>query len=236
MSVETSAFARRFQLDVSTDGVSWVPFKGIQDLNPSEKPTVVDTTDYDTSGFASKEKPITSWSVVVKARRPVNAGVFDPGQEICRAAMFQFGSAARVYVRWYDRNNAPEAWSGVGLVSYVESKTAVADVEEITVTFDGDGVLTKISNPSTVPLAPVITNISPTTVHASTLLAIQGAYFTGATSVKLAATSLVAGTGFNVISDSMIEAAVPSAQSAGTVAVTVTNAVGTSTGYSITVS
>jgi len=89
--------ARRFKLDVSTDNTTWIPFKGITDLQVKENATVVDVTDYDTNGFTAKEKTLSGATITVKADGPLNAGVADPGQEIVRATQYQFGTAARVY-------------------------------------------------------------------------------------------------------------------------------------------
>lgn len=229
----TVSLARRFKVDVSTDGVSWLPLKGITDLNATEKPTTQSTADYDNDGFDSFEKTLTAWSVVAKMDRQVNAGVFDPGQELLRATKYQFQDAARAYVRWYDRNNAPEAYSGRALVSYVQSKTAVADVEEITVTFDGDGIVTSITNPVTNANNPVVSSVTPSAAATGALINIQGAYFTGtiaSTGVKIGG---VSATSWTVVSDSLIVAVVPTG-SAGSAPVTVTNANGTSNSFAYT--
>lgn len=229
----TVSLARRFKVDVSTDGVSWLPLKGITDLNASEKPTTQSTADYDNNGFDSFEKTLTAWSVVAKMDRQVNAGVFDPGQELLRKTKYQFQDAARAYVRWYDRNNAPEAYSGRALISYVQSKTAVADVEEITVTFDGDGIVSSITNPVTNANSPVVSSATPSGAATGALINIQGAYFTGtvaSTGVKIGG---VAATTWNVVSDSLIVAELPTG-TAGSAPITVTNANGTSNSFAYT--
>lgn len=229
----TVSLARRFKVDVSVDGVSWLPLKGITDLNATEKPTNQSTADYDNDGFDSFEKTLTAWSVVAKMDRQVNAGVFDPGQELLRATKYKFGDQARAYVRWYDRNNAPEAYSGRALVSYVQSKTAVADVEEITVTFDGDGIVTSITNPVTNANTPVVSSVTPSAAATGALINIQGAYFTGtiaSTGVKIGG---VSATSWTVVSDSLIVAVVPTG-TAGSAPVTVTNANGTSNSFAYT--
>jgi hypothetical protein len=229
----STAFARRFKVDVSADGTTWIPFLGMQDFAPKENPVQTSVMDYDTNGFDSFEKPATGWDVVIKARRVVNTGVFDPGQELVRARQFQFGDSNRVYIRWYDRNGAPEAWSGRSMVSWEQSKTGAADVEEITASFKGDGILAPISNPWNAVLVPVITSATPSGVAAAGLVRIQGAYFTGTvatTGVKFGATNA---TSWDLISDSLIEAVMP-AGSAGAANVVVTNAAGASTAFSYT--
>lgn len=229
----TSNLARRLKLDVSTDNATWLPFKGIEDLAVKENATIQTTTDYDSNGFESFEKTVTGVKVTVKLRRPVTAGAWDPGQELVRATQFQFGTAARIYLRWYDRNNQPEAYSTYALVDWSASKTAAADVEEITVVFTADGTVNSISNPAGSPQVPVITAFNPASgAGTGQMLRITGAYFTGVTAAQVKSAT-VAMTSIDVISDSVIEAILPS-QTAGTYAITVTNGAGASAGVNYT--
>jgi hypothetical protein len=159
--------------------------------------------------------------------------VFDPGQELVRQARFAFGDQARVYVRWYDRNGAPEAYSGRGIVDWQQSKTGIADLEEVTMTFTGDGVLASIANPYTPTTAPVIASATPQNVSVGNQVTITGNGFTGtvaSTGVKFGAT---AATSWTVISDSLIVAVMP-AGTAGAANITVTNATGVSNSLSYT--
>lgn len=221
----TTALARRFKVDVSTDGSSWVNLKGIDDLNPAISPNLQAADDYDSNGFNSFEKTMQGWILTIKALRKTTAGVFDPGQELVRAAQLNFGDTARVYVRWYDRNGAPEAFSGLALVGYTASKTAVADLDEVTITLTGDGALTAISNPYAAAAIPVVLSVLPSGLGAGGLVTIKGTNFTGTvstTGVKFGGTNA---TTFQVISDSVISAVLP-AGGAGTITVLVTNAAG----------
>ena len=227
------SLARRFKVDVSTDGTTWLPFKGMQDFSPKENGTTQSTATYDNNGFDSFEKTLTAWEVTIKANRPTSGGVFDPGQELVRQAQFQFGDAARVYIRWYDRNGAAGAKSGRALVDWNQSKTGVADVEEVTASFKGDGILSDITNPSSAAAVPVIATATPSGVTAGGLVRITGANFTGtvaSTGVKFGGT---AATTWDVVSDSLIEAVMP-AGTAGAAAITVTNAAGTSASFGYT--
>lgn len=230
----SSQLARRFKVDVSTDGVTWLPFLGIQDLAPKENPTIVSTTDFDTNGFETVEKTVTAATLVAKIRHIINSGTASPGQELARTAgQYQFGTAVRLYVRWYDRNSGPEAWQMQAVVDWTASKTAAADIEEVTVSFRGDGTVTAITNPAAAgnPV-PVITAASPSGASVGQMVRITGAYFTGTTAaqVKFGAT---AATAIDVISDSTIEAIVP-AGTAGAANITVANTAGTSPAFSYT--
>jgi hypothetical protein len=231
----SSQLARRFKVDVSTDAVTWLPFLGIQDLAPKETPTIQSTTDFDTNGFETVEKTVTAWSLVAKIRHIINAGTPSPGQELARqAGQYQFQDATRLYVRWYDRNAGPEGWTGRAIVDWTPSKTAAADIEEITVTFRGDGALTALTtNPSASAAVPVITSVTPSGVAAGGIVRIVGANFTtpvATTGVKIGG---VNATSWDFVSDSLIEAVVP-AGTAGSAPVIVTTTAGASAGFAYT--
>jgi len=229
----STALARRFKVDVSADGTTWIPLKGINDLNPPVSPTLVAADDYDSNGWNSFEKTMQSWILTIKALRKTAAGVFDAGQELVRAAQLPFGDAARVYVRWYDRNGAPEAFSGLAIVGWVPSKTGVADLDEVTITLTGDGVLAAITNPYAAASIPVLTSALPTAVAVGGQVSIKGSGFTGTvatTGVKFGATNA---TSWVVVSDQLIVAVMP-AGTAGAANITVTNAAGVSAAFSYT--
>ncbi len=225
------AYARRFKQDVSTDGTTWVKLGGRNDFAPTEAPTVQAADDYDSNGFNGFEKTMTGWQVVSKFQMPTTAGVpSDPGQSLLEATRFQFGDACRAYTRWYDRNGGTDAWSGRALIEWNQSKTAIPDIAEITVTFKGDGVLTRITNPYASPAAPVVTSATPAGAAAGSQVSIYGGGFLGATSVKFGAVAVVSPL---IVSDSLIVAIMP-AGTAGPAAVTVTNAAGTSNALAYT--
>ncbi|MCC2033067.1 phage tail tube protein [Microbacterium allomyrinae] len=231
----TTALARRFKVDLSTIAAptTWVNLKGINDLNPAISPSLVAADDYDSNGFSSFEKTMQGWVTTAKCRRATNAGVFDPGQELARSAQLQFGDLARLNARWYDRNGAPEAYQGVAIVGYSASKTGVADLDEVTITLTGDGILAPIANPFAAAAVPVILGATPTAIAQGGIVNITGTGFggvTGAASVKFGATNA---TSYLVVSDNTIVAVMP-AGSAGAANITVINGAGTSTAFSYT--
>lgn len=226
----TTALARRFRVDVTSDltlAGGWTQLPSMDDFNPQITPNKVDSTTYDTNGWASMEITLQAWSLVIKALRQPSAGVYPPAQELVRLCQGQFGTAARCGVRWYDKAGAPEAWQGVAIAEWNESKTGVADLNEVQITLTGDGILTSITNPGVAAAAPVITAAAPSGVGVGGIVNITGVGFTGTvvtTGVKFAA---VNATSWIVVSDNTIVAVMP-AGSAGSAAITVTNAVGAS--------
>lgn len=230
-----NALARRFLVDVSPDGTTWTRLKGITDFAPNENPTNQAADTYDTNGFNAFEKTMTGWKLTVKFLRPTTASVpSDPGQAIVSAARFQFGTSARVYVRWYDRYGyTSENYSGYALVDWQQSKTGSADIEEVTVNFNGDGVLTPISNPYAAAAVPVIISATPTAQTTGKILTITGSNFTGTvptTGVTIGGTNA---TSWVVQSDTVITAVMPTG-SAGSAAIVVTNGVGASSSFAYT--
>lgn len=229
----TMALARKYGVQVSTDNSNWVNLKGLSDFNAAENPTNQAADTYDTVGWNQFEKTMTGWSLATKFLRPLTAGAYDAGQELVRAARYQFGTSARIYVRWFDKNGSTDAYAGLALVSWTPSKTAVADVEEVSVTFTGDGTLTQISNPYQTTLNPVIVSVTPTSAGTGAAVLITGANFTGlvaTTGVKFGGTSA---TSFTLQNDQSITAVLPSG-SAGSAAVVVTTSVGASNSFAYT--
>jgi hypothetical protein len=228
----TTALARKFKIDVSSDGTTWVSLKGVNDFNPQVTPTLQDSSDYDTDGWASQEKTMQAWANTVKVNRKTTSGTYDPGQELVRAAHDQFGDEARIYTRWYDREGGPEAYSGLALVGWSRSKTGVVDLDEATITFTGDGARESITNPGTAATAPIVLSAASTPAAQTEggMVEIHGSVFTGATGVKFGAASA---TEVRIISDSVIVATMP-AGSAGSAAITVINAIGTSNSLAYT--
>jgi len=230
-----NALARRFLVDVSVDGTTWVRLKGLNDFNNAENPSNQSADTYDTNGWNAFEKTMTGWKLTVKFFRPTTAGVpSDPGQAIIEAARFQFGTAARVYVRWYDRFGYTVGnYSGYALVDWNQSKTGAADIEEVTVNFNGDGALTTISNPYASAAVPVITSVTPSAQTATNLISITGSGFVGTVATTGVTVGGVNSTGWTVVSDNLIVAKIPTG-SAGSAPIIVTNAQGPSASFAYT--
>lgn len=230
------ALARRFRQDVSVDGISWVKLGALTDFAPTENPTNQAADTYDTNGFNAFEKTMTGWQTVSKFLMPTTAGIpSDAGQTLCEGTRFQFGDAARLYTRWYDRNGGTDAWSGRALVGWNQTKTGVADIDEVTVTFQGDGALARITNPYAATAVPVVTAATPAGASASVgvQITISGSGFLGTiptTGVKFGATNA---TSWVVLSDSVIVAIMP-AGTAGAANIVVTNAAGASAAFTFT--
>lgn len=229
----TLALARRFKQDVSVDGIVWVPLGGRTDFAPTENGTQQSADDYDSDGFNRFEKTMTGWKLVVKFQMPTTANVpSDPGQQILEETRFQFGDDCRAYTRWYDRNGGTDAWQGRALIDWNQSKTGVADVDETTATFTGDGPVVRISNPEADPVAPIIISAESTPAVQVTggQVQILGGGFLGATSVKFGTVAAVAPL---IISDNLIVAVMPTG-TAGSAPITVITPAGTSNAFAYT--
>lgn len=227
--------ARGYRLEVSADGsTNWLKLGGLNDLNDSITPNKQDSSNYDSDGWEAKEITMQGWSVQAKFNRQADSDVEDPAAALLRACRGQFGDAARVYVRWYSTTLTSEpAWKGRAIVELNKSKTGVADLNEMQLTLDGDGELSSITNPYAPALAPVVVSASPSGVAVGGQVTIVGQGFTGtvaSTGVKFGAT---AATSWVLLGDSTIVAVMP-AGSAGSAAITVTNATGVSNSLAYT--
>ena len=227
--------ARGYRLEVSADGsTNWLKLGGLNDLNDSIAPNKVDSSNYDSDGWAASEITMQAWSVSAKYNRQASAGVTDAAAELLRNARGKFGDAARVYVRWYSTVQTSEpGWQGRAIVEVNKSKTGVADLNEFTATLTGDGALSPIANPYVPSSVPSILSASPSAVAAGGQVEIRGTGFTGTvatTGVKFGATNA---TSWIVVSDQEIVAVMP-AGSAGAANIVVTNAAGASTAFSYT--
>lgn len=226
------ALARKFRLDATSDLTltsGWTQVKALTDFNPEVTPSNEDATTYETEGVSAVEPTLQDATVTATFLRQTVAGVYDPGQELVRACVGQFGTAARIGIRWYDKNGGPEANSMVSIPTWKRAQTGVKNLEAATVTFTvTDGVLNlNITNPGTAAAAPVVLSATPSGVAAGGVVEITGTGFTGtvaSTGVKFGAT---AATSWIVVSDSVIVAVMP-AGTAGAANVAVTNAVGIS--------
>jgi hypothetical protein len=227
--------ARRTRVDISVDGTTWVQLNGKTDVQPQITPTKQDATVYEGNGWTAKEVTLQDWSLVVKVNRQSNtSNVLDPGQQLLIARIGQFGTAARIYVRWYDnQGRADQAWSGYAIVEMSNSKTGVADLDEDQFTFTGDGILAPIANPYAASAVPVILSVSPSGAAAGALITILGQGFTGTVPTTGVKVGGVNATNWVVQSDTSIVATMP-AGSAGSAPVIVTNATGASAAFPYT--
>ncbi|HEY2642313.1 MAG TPA: IPT/TIG domain-containing protein [Galbitalea sp.] len=234
----STTLARKFKVDVTADltlATGWLALNGINDFDPEIAPNLEDTTAYDTTGWGTSEPTLQEWTATATFFRRLVAGVYDPGQELVRNTVGQFGNAARVGIRWYDRNGGPEAYSGVAIPAWKRANTGVKNVEQATATFTGTDIPLNlgISNPYTTASVPVITGITPAGVAVGGSVAIQGQYFTGLVATTGVKFNAVNATSFAVINDGLAIAVLP-AGSAGATPVILTNATGASTAFSYT--
>lgn len=228
----STALARRYAVDVSTDGATWLRLASVNDRNKQVNPNKIDATVYDSDGWTSTEVTMQSWTLVVKALRQPSAGVYDPAQELCRATQGTFGDSIRLYVRTFDKVTGKEAQSGRAIVEWNESKTGVADLNEVQITFTGDGALSNVAD-ITISGVPVLTAATPSGASVGQLVTITGQGFAGVvptTGVKFGA---VNATSWSVVSGNTIVAIVP-AGSAGSAPIVVTNASGASVALAYT--
>jgi hypothetical protein len=232
-----TTLARKFRVDVTSDltlASGFLQVNGISDFQPNITPALQDTSAYDTTGWNTKEVTMNDWNATATFFRRVVGGVYDPGQELIRASLGQFGTAARVGIRWYDRNGGPEAYSGVTIASWKRGASATSNVESASVTFEGTDIPLNlnITNPAAGAVVPTITSATPSAQSVGKILTIVGANFTGTTAITIGGVAVSAGN-YIVQSDAMITAVMP-AGTAGSAPIIVTNVAGPSASFAYT--
>ena len=177
-----------------------------------------------------------AWTLAATVfRRNNGTNVYDAGQELVRTAVGQFGDAARVGVRWFDKNGGPEANSGVAVVTWKRTNSGVKNLEQAQITFTGTDIPLNqnITNPYQATLNPVVTAVSPASQVTGGAVLITGANFTGLVSTTGVKFGGVNATSFTLQSDQSITAVLPTG-SAGSAPVVVTTSVGASNSFAYT--
>lgn len=232
--------ARRYRVDVTTDltlAGSFSQVKKITDFDPNVTPNLEDASAYDTNGISAVEPTMQDATPTMTFLSNIVSSVRDPGQGILLAAVGQFGTAARVGLRWYDVNGlaGQDNGSAVIIPSVKRAQSGYKNLEAVTVTCRiTDGTLNLgIANPIAGATVPVITSVTPSGAGAAAAIAIQGSNFTGTTGATHVTIGGVNATSYTVISDSLVIAVMP-AGSAGSAPVIVTNVAGASASFPYT--
>lgn len=150
----TTALARRWrsEINLGTDAAPvWTLIPGITEFQPTFPPNIEDSSSYDTGGWAENEKTGQAWELAMTFNRKINdqVMVFSDAHEALRQAAFAYGSAARVHVRFFDRNGLPEAYEGKALVEWEDQGGEYTALGQVSATLTGDGELSMITNPQT---------------------------------------------------------------------------------------
>lgn len=147
----SAAWKWRMSVDASTnlDGSQYIQMFGITDFQPAIAQTSVDDSDFESGIWGSDFVTQLKWSLVMKVDRKTLPGYTeDPAQRILRVASFGFAQSSVVRVRWWDRNGGPEAFDGLGTVSWSEDGGGTAAKSSCSVTIMGRGIRNPIANPA----------------------------------------------------------------------------------------
>jgi hypothetical protein len=238
-----STNVRKWYLDVNTGTVEspvWTGVFGMLNFTPTLNPTLQDDSDFDSGGYKSSTVTALEWGASLTVSRKVQVDAptaYDPGQEKLRTTSLLQGTQNSVQIRFYEMQpNGPrvEAYSGNAAVSWSPSGGAMDALDEVAVTLTGQGQRLSITHPDSTADVPVIYSLSPasTGVAGGGQIQVAGAYFTGATALKVNGTN-VAAANWSVINDGLIVFTAP-AQTAGAYPVVVTTPAGTSASVNLT--
>ena len=238
VSLGATTLNRKWYLDVDTNPggtPNWVGVFGLQEFKPGLDTTTQDSSDF-SGPWKGNQNTALAWKNEGKVKRAPTAAsaiAYDPGQEYLRAQSKLVGVAARTHVRWYEMEpGGPriEAYDGYGVVSWSEDGGGMDALSVVSFTITGDGARNDITHPQ--PAGPYIASISPTGRSVGGVLTITGTGFTGATGITIGGTAV---TSFNVVSDTVISAVIPTGVASGSKAVIVTTPVGASPSVNYTV-
>lgn len=226
-----NALARKYRVDVTADltlATGFIQLNGIDDFNDKITPNLEESSAYDTSGWTTREVTMQDAQLTISAFRKYGSGViYDAGQELVRACRGQFGDAARLGFRWYDKQGGPEAYQSVFIPTWERNNTGVQNLEKVSITGDlSDIPVASISNPIAGATAPVAIKATPAAQTAGKQVVVTGSNFTGTTAITVGGVAVGAGN-FQVITDGTLAFIMP-AGSAGSAPIIVTNANGPS--------
>ncbi|MEV0445859.1 hypothetical protein AB0I84_12850 [Streptomyces spectabilis] len=151
---EETALARRWRLEINVGSVAtpdWQLCPAVVEFQPEFEPNHEDSGTYDDEGWDDNDKTGMGWTVTVKFNRKKSADstVYHPVHEKLRLAAFAWGAAAKIPIRWMDRDGLPEAYQGRALVTWAPEGGEKNDLDQVEVTLTGAGPLTPITNPIT---------------------------------------------------------------------------------------
>lgn len=209
----------------------WQPFRRISAFAPTFPGTTTEVDTYDDMGADNSDVTGRGFAAAftVQGNRNINTGLYLPEVEALIAAARGKMEGAVVDVRFYHKPesgtpNPTDAGRAAATVEVTRQNTDNKGIEVFAVSLTGKGEFEKIPNPflGWGATAPIIAAITPDGAAPGELVSIEGSGLLGVTEVKFGTvTAEFAASGSTII------AAVP-AGTAGDVAVTVKNGVGTS--------
>lgn len=148
----TTALARRWRLEVNMgthETPEWALCPGITEFEWTAEPNLEDATEYETDGWTQNTKTSQSWEVVATFNRKTNPEqtAYSPVHEAIRTAFFAYGAESNIHLRFLDRNGLPEAYEGFAVPEWEPQGGEYTDLDQVEVTFHGNGPLTEIDNP-----------------------------------------------------------------------------------------
>lgn len=240
-----NTFVHKWCLDVNSGtyaAPTWVGLFGTNDFVFNIEPSTEDDGDFDSAGWGSEDVTSRKWkaeTTVIRKTTAASATVYDPGQELARAAGFELGALNRMDVRIYEMTSGGpkvEAYRGYASVQWVPVGGDNKAIEKVKVTFSGRGELAKITHPDGAAVVPVLYSVSPAvgvqaggTLHHLFGVGFFAAGVSSVASMVLGVTNVPT---YVVENDSELVFLAP-AKAAGQFIVKVTNAVGQSTTTSV---
>lgn len=150
-----TALARRWRLEVdmssAQDGTSFTLCPAVTDFTWEAPLNLEDSGTYDDEGWDGNTKTGQGWTVTATFNRKAAADstAYNAVHEKIRAAFFGSGIDSEVLIRWMNRDGLPEAYQGSAIPEWKPSGGDKNALDQVEVTFTGNGPLSLITNPIT---------------------------------------------------------------------------------------
>lgn len=216
--------ARRYQLQIdlgSTAVPDYQTLVGVVESKSNVETSEEDDSDYEGAGWGKVIRTAFGFKIETKInfKKSRLTGAINPVHKFIRASTLKDDADQYLRLRYFDRFGVDDAWAGEAVAAWGSEGGGHAAVDQISITFTGNGPLAPITNPLTVTQTPIVASLSPTTGPAAggTLVQIRGGNFLGATAVHWGTT---AATDFAVASNTLIVAVAPAGTATKNVRVT----------------
>lgn len=141
---------KTLEIQTGTDTTpEWIKVRGLTTVQLTIEPNEVDTSDFDSEGWADSLTTFRNWSISVEGWEGYtdDAGsvVEDPGQAAVKAKGLTTGAESYANVRLYRTDNG-QGYEGRVSVNYNGTGGEVKGVEPFNCALTGSGVLTPYDN------------------------------------------------------------------------------------------
>jgi hypothetical protein len=146
--------ARRYRLEVDTGTVPetpvWSVVYGLQAFNPTQEATDADDSDFEDLGYKSSARVAQQFTgtATILFKKSADGTAVNPVHLALKQASEAMGEAAKVRIRYYDRDGLEQAYIWTVLVTWELDGEGTEDLGTASLTMTGCGAPTREANPA----------------------------------------------------------------------------------------